>query len=84
MIKFMTRKEYLVSNYIKVITGYDVTVEEIEGYPVIVKDGCYHLYLIPEFILIGTIKKDDIDFVTRVSQLIPWIQDIWDKNETIQ
>ena len=67
----------MIRDYIRLITGESVVIEEIEGVPVIVKEGYYHLYLIPRFMVIGTVTEDELPFICKIRDLSLAIQNIW-------
>ena len=72
MIKELMIKDYL-NHYLPASGLYSETVE---GQLVLVKDGCYHIYLEP-FTVIGTVTEDDMVLFSKVIGLRRELLDIY-------
>lgn len=74
------RKERMIREYIKAITGIEVDVEIIDDIPVLSQDGLYHLYLLYDRIrFIGVCEDDIIDFISAIAANRRSILDLYKK-----
>lgn len=69
--------ERMISEYILTVTGENVDVEITENQPVLVKEGMWHIYLIPRPCIIGCVMDEDIPFLQRIVEITPVILDIY-------
>lgn len=72
-------KESMIKDYIISLTGKEVDVEITENQPVLSKEGCWHLYLIPKPFVVGMIDQDDIELIVSLFKAAPAILDIYDR-----
>ena len=76
----MDKVEFMIAEYIKVITGQEVKVEIIEGMVVLEKEELWHIYLDRDrFIMIGSADSNELDNVVRLRDIKSGILNIFNK-----
>lgn len=76
----MKKEESMIAEYVKVISGQDVSVEIVEGMVVLEKEDLWHIYLDDDrFILIGTADYAELDNVIRLRDIKDGILNIFKK-----
>lgn len=76
----MDKVEFMIAEYIKVITGQEVKVEIIEGMVVLEKEELWHIYLDQDrFIMIGSADSNELDNVVRLRDIKSGILNIFNK-----
>lgn len=76
----MDKVEFMIAEYIKVITGQEVKVEIIEGMVVLEKEELWHIYLDRDrFIMIGSADSNELDNVVRLRDIRSGILNIFNK-----